>query len=71
MLGRIPAGVSKLSSLWKAPVPDYALQGHESAPLPMQGMMYFLSAALGTVIVTVVIALIGRFLARNEDPDNS
>jgi len=71
MLGRIPAGVSELSSLWKAPVPDYALRGHESAPLPMQGVMYFLSAALGAVLVTVVIVLIGRFLTRNENSDNS
>ncbi|MHC9538533.1 MAG: PDGLE domain-containing protein [Vulcanimicrobiota bacterium] len=71
MLGYVPAGVSRLSSLWKAPLADYSLQGQQSAPPHLQGALYIISAILGAAVAAGVIVLIGRFFTRNEDTENS
>jgi hypothetical protein len=62
-LGYVPMGLEKLSSFWKAPIPDYALPGDES----QTGMVaaYILSAAIGVVICGGVLYLIGKKVAKD------
>ena len=47
MIGYAPAGMEKGGEIWKPPIPDYALPGHERA-LPFRlSVSYILSAFVG------------------------
>jgi cobalt/nickel transport system permease protein len=66
---RMPPQLARLSALWKgAPLPDYALPGQESAPLPLLSLGYIFSAAMGVVLLVGVVLAGRRWLARKE-PD--
>ncbi|MHB1134726.1 MAG: PDGLE domain-containing protein [Chloroflexota bacterium] len=63
MVGFVPAGLEALSSLWQAPLPDYAPRG-----LPdVAG--YVLSALLGGGAVLAATWLLGRWLSRDAAGD--
>jgi len=47
MIGYTPSGMERLSNLWKAPIPDYALPGQDEAPLAHRSLSYVLSAFVG------------------------
>ena len=59
---KAPAGLEKLSSVWSAPLPDYAPPWMKSAQLG-----YMLSALLGVGLILSVCLLIGT-LARGNRP---
>jgi len=63
MVGYAPAGMRKLSGLWKAPIPDYALPGQGEAPLSLRGLSYILSALLGIGLCGGATYLLTRWLA--------
>ena len=65
--GCVPSHLGRLSTLWRAPVPDYALPGQERA---LCGS-YILSALLGAAVVCAAALLIGRMLRRKDDSDAS
>lgn len=65
--GYIPQGLEKLSSLWNAPIPDYAFRGWEEKGLPSLSFAYILSAILGITVVAVVILFIGKLLVRKDE----
>ncbi|HEY3298075.1 MAG TPA: cobalt transporter CbiM [Armatimonadota bacterium] len=65
LVGYVPSGMSKLSEVWKSPLPDYAMNGQENASLKTQSTSYVLSAILGVAVVLVIAAAAGRALARN------
>jgi len=67
LVGYVPAGMSRISELWNAPLPDYALKGQESAPMHALSLSYILSAVLGVAAVVGLTILIGRILARREE----
>jgi len=67
LVGYVPAGMSRISELWKAPLPDYAFKGQESAPMHALSLSYILSAVLGVAAVVGLTILIGRILARREE----
>lgn len=73
MLGYVPAQLGRLTGLWRAPMPDYAPPGAESAGMGHQGAMYIVSALLGLAIVGGLSFLLARWLSRNEpdEPDQS
>ncbi|MFI5342470.1 MAG: PDGLE domain-containing protein [Candidatus Methylomirabilales bacterium] len=48
MIGYAPAGMEKKADIWKAPIPDYALPGHERALPSHLSLSYILSAFVGT-----------------------
>ncbi|MBE0699922.1 MAG: cobalt transporter CbiM [Anaerolineaceae bacterium] len=58
-LAFIPQGMEKLSTLWGAPLADYDLPGLGNA-----NMGYILSAAVGILVVLVVVWLFGTLLTR-------
>jgi hypothetical protein len=71
LVGYLPAGLARLGELWKAPLPDYAMPGQEEAPLRALSLSYILSALVGGAAVAGVTLLIGRSLARREQPPDA
>lgn len=71
MVGYVPGGMGRIADLWHAPMPDYALNGQESAPLHALSVSYILSAVIGVVIVVALTLLLGRILARRESEDET
>lgn len=66
MVGYLPAGMKKMESIWRAPVPDYAPKGSEEAALPALGGWYILSGALGVALVVGLFMAVRRLIARKE-----
>jgi len=64
LVGYIPQGLEKLSSLWNAPMPDYAFKGWEGKGVSQLSFVYIISAMLGIIVIVVVILLIGKILSR-------
>ena len=71
LVGYAPAGMSKLSKLWKSPLPDYAFRGQESASVHALSLSYIISGILGVIAVSVLTLLIGKVLACRDKPDAS
>lgn len=67
LVGYIPQGLKKLSSLWSAPLPDYAFRGWEEKGLPHLSLAYIVSAVVGIAITVIAVLLIGRMLAKRGD----
>ena len=66
LVGYVPKGLEKLSSLWNAPMPDYAFKGWEEKGLSQLSFAYIISAVVGIVIIVLIVLLIGRVLARKS-----
>jgi len=68
LIGYVPQGLEKLSSLWNAPIPDYAFKGWEDKGLPYLSFAYIISAVFGILLTAGVILLLGKVLvsSRNE-----
>lgn len=67
LAGYIPHGLEKLSSLWNAPIPDYAFKGWEGKGLPHLSFAYIISAVIGIVIIVVVVSIIGKILTKKGE----
>ncbi|MFA7706153.1 MAG: PDGLE domain-containing protein [Candidatus Omnitrophota bacterium] len=66
LVGYIPRGLERLSSLWSAPIPDYAFKGWEEKPLSSLSVAYIFSAVIGVFVCVGVVFILGRFLSRKE-----
>jgi len=65
-LGYVPQGLEKLSGVWNAPLPDYALPGGEnSESLPLSAAAYILSAVIGVVVCGGLLYFAGKKVARD------
>jgi len=67
LVGYIPQGIDKLSRLWNAPIPGYALKGWEEKGLTHLSFAYILSAILGIAIIVIVIFVIGKVLVKRRE----
>jgi cobalt/nickel transport protein len=67
LVGYIPKGLNKLSRLWNAPLPDYALKGWKEKGLTHLSFAYIFSAILGIAIIVIVIFVIGKVLIKRRD----
>ncbi|MFH1230114.1 MAG: PDGLE domain-containing protein [Planctomycetota bacterium] len=67
LVGYVPKGLEKLSSLWNAPIPDYAFKGWEEKGLTHLSFAYIISAVVGIIIVVAVALLIGKLLSKKGD----
>lgn len=67
LAGYIPRGLSKLSSLWNAPIPDYAFKGWGEKGLSHLSFAYIISAILGVIVVVAITLIIGKFLLKKGD----
>jgi cobalt/nickel transport system permease protein/cobalt/nickel transport protein len=63
-LGYIPSGLEELSSLWSAPMPDYALPGGGESMTSLS-FAYILSAVIGVVICGGLLYFWGKKVARD------
>ena len=67
LVGYIPQGLEKLSSLWNAPLPDYAFKGWEEKGLSHLSFAYITSAILGIGIIAIVVLAIGKVLVKKDN----
>ena len=66
LVGYLPQGLRKLSSLWNAPIPDYVFKGWKEKGLGYSSFAYSISALLGISVVVCVAILIGKILSKRE-----
>ena len=67
LVGYVPKGLAKLSSLWSAPIPDYAFKGWEEKGLSRLSFAYIISAIVGIGIIVLVMIGIGKWLSKKDD----
>ena len=67
LVGYVPKGLEKLSSLWNAPMPDYAFKGWEEKGLSHLSLAYIISAIVGIGIIVLVVLVIGKLLTKKGD----
>jgi len=67
LVGYIPSGLEKLSSIWNAPIPDYAFKGWEEKGLGSLSLAYIVSAIVGIGLVVLIVFLLGKALTKKED----
>jgi len=67
LVGYVPKGLAKLSSLWNAPMPDYAFKGWEEKGLSHLSLAYIISAILGIGIIVLVMIGLGKLLSKKDD----
>ena len=67
LMGYIPRGLEKLSSLWSAPIPDYAFKGWEEKGLGSLSFAYIISAIIGITITAMVALFIGKWFKKKGD----
>jgi hypothetical protein len=66
MMGYVPAGMEKLSSIWHAPLPDYAFRGQGETGLARLSFSYILSALAGICLIVLVMMLLGKLLSKKD-----
>ena len=64
LVGYVPKGLGKLSSLWNAPMPDYAFRGWEERGLPQLSFAYIVSAGIGIIAVILLVWFIAKMLIK-------
>jgi len=67
LVGYVPKGLEKLSSLWSAPIPNYAFKGWEEKGLPHLSFAYIMSAVVGIAVVVILALIIGKALIKKGD----
>jgi ammonia channel protein AmtB len=67
LIGYIPKGLEKLSSLWNSLFPDYAFKGWEDKGLGHLSLAYFVSAAVGIGLCVAAALLIGKLLVKKNE----
>ena len=61
LIGYLPKGLEKISSLWNAPIPDYAFKGTEG-----NGIAYVFSALTGIALCMLAAFIIAKVLANKN-----
>jgi len=64
LMGYVPRGLEKLSSLWNAPISDYAFKGWEGKGLLQHSLGYILSAITGIIAVVTLAWFITKILIK-------
>jgi cobalt/nickel transport system permease protein/cobalt/nickel transport protein len=63
-LGFVPPGLEQLSSLWSAPLPDYAFPGGGES-MTVSAAAYIISAILGVLICGGLLYFVGKRVAHD------
>lgn len=70
--GYVPRGLEAAErSGWRAPLPDYALPGQESAPLSALSVAYLLAGLIGVIVIGGLILMLRRVWAPKDEPDDA
>jgi len=67
LAGYVPKGLEKMSSLWNAPMPDYAFKGWEEKGLKHLSFAYIISAIIGVFAIVLAVLLIGKMLYKKDE----
>ena len=70
ILGFIPAGMKRLTDLWKAPLPDYAVPGQGKGLLG-ESVGYILTGFIGIALTAGVMYVLAKLLARKNKAGRS
>jgi len=65
MIGYIPAGMEKLTHLWKSPMPDYTVPGQKPG-LAHGSLGYIVTAIIGVAITGCLAYALARLLGRKN-----
>ncbi len=65
LIGYVPAGMDRLSRLWKSPLPDYTVPGQEPGLLH-KSMGYLITAIIGVAVTGGVAYILARILGRRK-----
>jgi hypothetical protein len=65
LLGFVPAGLERLSRLWSAPLPDYAVPGQHRGLLH-RGMGYVLTALIGLAVTAGLAYVVAKVFGRKD-----
>ena len=66
LIGYIPGGLEKLSSVWNAVLPDYAFKGWGDKGLGQLSFAYIISAIVGIALCVGGAWLLGKLLSRKQ-----
>jgi cobalt/nickel transport protein len=66
LVGYVPHGLEKLSSLWNAIFPDYAFKGWAAKGPGHLSFAYIVSAIVGMAVIAGTVFLIGKLLAKKK-----
>jgi len=66
LVGYMPKGLEHLSSLWSAPMPDYAFKGWEEKGLAHLSFAYIVSAVVGSLLIALIVISLSKVLIRKE-----
>jgi len=64
-LGFVPPGLEQLSSIWNAPLPDYAFPGGGES-MTVAAAAYILSAIIGVVVCGGLLYFVGMRIAKDR-----
>jgi hypothetical protein len=67
LVGYVPQGLTKLSNLWNAPLPDYSFKGWEDKAMPYQCFAYIIAAIAGIAVISSIVFFLGKLLAKDND----
>jgi purine-cytosine permease-like protein len=67
LVGYVPQGLQKFSSLWSAPLPDYAFKGWEDKGMAYLSFAYIIAAIVGIAVISSIVFFLGKLLAKNND----
>jgi hypothetical protein len=66
LIGFVPAGMERLSRLWQAPLPDYAVPGQHPGIIH-RGLGYVLTALIGLAVTAGFAYILARVFGRKKD----
>jgi cobalt/nickel transport protein len=65
LVGYVPQGLAKYSTVWKAPFTDYSINNQDKSVVHQSGY-YIVSGIIGATVTYVVMLIISRLIVRNE-----
>ena len=66
LVGYVPKGLEKLSSLWNAPLRDYTFKSWQNLGIKHVSLAYVVSAIIGIALCFGIVFLLGKFLVKND-----
>lgn len=70
--GYVPAGLKKLSSIWKSIMPDYSLRGWKNKEMGHASFAYIIAGIIGMGLCAGTAYLLGKFLVKKKkDPSQN
>jgi cobalt/nickel transport protein len=64
LAGYVPKGLAKYSDVWKAPVPDYTINGADKSIVHQSGY-YIVCGIMGATLAYVAMLIILKLIVRN------